>query len=308
MLASILALLAFIASAQTSLALRFDQRNAANTGYNSKFVAPSANDPCVNYLPSAAAGATPGCLILGSSFQISSGILNVPVTVGEQGPVGPQGPQGAQGPAGNDGAAGAVGSAGAPGETGPQGPAGPAGAQGPIGPQGPAGATGANGAQGIQGIQGITGATGATGPTGAPGAKGDVGETGSQGPAGAAAPTFNFGAPATRALAVSTTYQASDTGKASIVTISPSCSATLTLTAGGTCTLQARIASSAPTCSAGTIVATWTNGNTGALTIGLGLTQTIGSPGDIKLPIGWYFILCPTAGTFTISAVDQTAG
>lgn len=120
---------------------------------------------------------------------------------------------------------------------------------------------------------------------------------------------FNFGLPSNRTLAVSTSYQASDPSKAAIVTVSPSCSATLSLAVGQTCTLQARVSSSTATCSTGTVVATWTNGNSGTLTIGLGLTQTVGSPGDIKLPIGSFFILCPTSGTFTITtAVDQSAG
>jgi hypothetical protein len=82
----------------------------------------------------------------------------------------------------------------------------------------------------------------------------------------------------------------------------------MTVGGGSTCTLQARIASSSLTCSGGTVVAQWTNGNTGTLVVGVALNQIVGAPGDIKLPIGWYFILCPVSGTFTISAVDQTAG
>lgn len=39
---------------------------------------------------------------------------------------------------------------------------------------------------------------------------------------------------------------------------------------------------------------------------GGGMSQ--GSPFDIKIPTGGYFILCPTAGTFTITAVEQSAG
>lgn len=120
---------------------------------------------------------------------------------------------------------------------------------------------------------------------------------------------FNFGSPNARTLAVSTAYQATDPTKAAVVTVSPQCSATITLSSGSTCTMQARIGASGLTCSTGTVVAQWTNGNTGTLTVGLNLTQIIGGPGDIKLPIGGWFILCPTAGTFTInSAVDQSAG
>jgi hypothetical protein len=73
--------------------------------------------------------------------------------------------------------------------------------------------------------------------------------------------------------------------------------------------MQARVGSFGLTCSSGNVVAQWTNGNTGALTIGLALNQIMGAPGDIKVPIGGYFVLCPTSGTFTINnAIDQSAG
>jgi hypothetical protein len=119
---------------------------------------------------------------------------------------------------------------------------------------------------------------------------------------------FDFGLPAARTVALSTAYQAITPAKAAIVTVSPQCTATLTLSGGGTCTLQARVGAAGLTCSTGTVVATWTNANTGALSVGLALNQTIGSPYGINLPAGAAFILCPTAGTFTVSAVDQTAG
>lgn len=125
----------------------------------------------------------------------------------------------------------------------------------------------------------------------------------------ATAGVFNFSAPTARTLSVSTAYQATDNAKAAILTISPQCTASITLVTGSTCTMQARIGASGITCSTGTPVATWTNGNTGTLTVGLALNQIVGAPGDIKLPIGGYFILCVTSGTFTINtAVDQAAG
>lgn len=119
---------------------------------------------------------------------------------------------------------------------------------------------------------------------------------------------FNLGDPTTRTLSVSTAYQANDPPKAALITLSPTCPATLNLTTGQTCTLTARVSSTTPTCSTGTAFMTWTNGNTGALTIGLGLTQTVGSPGTIPLGVGRYFILCATSGTFTLGNImDQTA-
>ncbi len=116
---------------------------------------------------------------------------------------------------------------------------------------------------------------------------------------------FNFGVPTTRTIAVSTVYQATDTTKADILTLSPSCQNVTSVVASSACTLQVRQASAAGlTCSTGTVTQTWTS----LVNLGLVFTQTSGSPLDVKLPIGGYFILCPTAGTFTISAVEQSAG
>ena len=122
--------------------------------------------------------------------------------------------------------------------------------------------------------------------------------------------TFDFGDPVARTLALSTAYQASNPAKASIVTVSTSCTASLTLTAGGTCTLQVRTSpTSGLNCTNGTLYASNTNANTGTLAVGLGLNQRIGSTVDIKLRAGSFFILCPVSGTFTVdAAVDQTAG
>lgn len=120
--------------------------------------------------------------------------------------------------------------------------------------------------------------------------------------------TFNFGLPTARTVVLSTAYQAINPAKAATVTISPSCSAALSLAGGSTCSLQARIGTAPLTCSSGTVVATWTNGNTGALTVGLALNQTVGAPYGINLPIGASFILCPVSGTFTITASEQTVG
>jgi hypothetical protein len=129
-------------------------------------------------------------------------------------------------------------------------------------------------------------------------------------PAIPAAYTFNFGDPSARTLALSTAYQANDPSRAAIETISTSCTAALSLTAGGTCTLQVRTSSTTGlSCSTGTVYATLTNTNTGTLTIGLGLNQRVGSAATINLRAGSYFILCPTSGTFAVdSVVDQSAG
>lgn len=150
----------FAQSSPTPYAIRVDQRNSSNTGYVSKFIPPASSNDCLVWMASATAGATPQCAVLGSSFTNTGGVIDVPVTVGPQGPIGPQGPQGI---AGNDGAAGPQGLQGPPGPQGEQGPSSP---QGDQGIQGPVGATGATGAQGPTGPQGATGAQGAAGPQG----------------------------------------------------------------------------------------------------------------------------------------------
>lgn len=188
----------------------------------------------------------------------------------------------------------------------PEGPAGPAGAKGDPGDPGRDGTNGIDGKDGVS-IVGPTGPQGVPG-IGVKGDKGDTGATGAQGAPGTPAPTFNFGLPAVRTLALTTPYQATNPAKPAIVTVSPQCSASLTLAGGTTCTLQARIGVAPLTCSSGTVVATWTNGNTGALTVGLSLNQIVGAPYGINLPTGASFILCPTAGTFTVTAAEQSAG
>lgn len=111
----------------------------------------------------------------------------------------------------------------------------------------------------------------------------------------------NFGTRNARTFAVSTDYQATDPTKPAIVKVSPVCTASLSLSAGGTCTIQARVSAGVLTCSTGDVVATWTNANTGTLTVGLGLNQTVGAPGNIELAIGEHFMLCATSGTFTLA-------
>lgn len=285
--ALVIALIAQTAQAQIAYAIRFDVRNSTNSSYISRFAPPNATEPCMLVMPPITEGAIPYCARMGTAITISNGQISVPVTTGpqgQQGPIGPQGVQGIQGPAGADGAPGAQGMTGPQGETG---------AQGPTGSQGPSGGIGPTGATGPQGPIGNTGATGATGVTGP------------QGPAGAPAPTFNFGVPTARTVALSTAYQASDATKAANISISPTCTNSTTVVAASACTMTVRQGSTAAlSCTTGTIVKTWSS------TIALGLVITQGNtfPFDIKLPIGGYFVLCPTAGTFTISAVEQSAG
>lgn len=123
---------------------------------------------------------------------------------------------------------------------------------------------------------------------------------------GALPSAFNYGDPSARTLSVSTAYQANDPSKAAVITVSPQCTNATTVLAASACTMQVRFGTtSGLTCSTGTVTHTWTS----TYALGLLLTNASGSPFDVKLGVGRYFILCPTAGTFTITtAVDQTAG
>jgi len=249
----------------------FTQKNEANTG-NVLYTPQQPPVDSVVYFNTTTNRAS--YLTLGPGLMIDGAMLRASV------PEGPVGPQGAPGQDGADGAPGPTGATGAPGLDG----VGIPGAAGKDGINGVDGAPGATGPQGIQGIQGIPG------------------------PAGTPAPTFSFGLPAARTLALTTPYQATNPAKPAIVTVSPSCTASLTLAGGSTCSMQVRIGVAPLTCTSGTVVATWTNGNTGALSVGLALSQTVGAPYGINLPTGASFILCPTAGTFTVTAAEQIAG
>lgn len=112
---------------------------------------------------------------------------------------------------------------------------------------------------------------------------------------------FNFGLPAAKTVSLSTDYQAADPSKAAIITPTFTCTNATQVLVSSACTLQIRLGASTITCSTGTIIYTQ------SLTVSLGvlLTQASSNPVQINLPIGAHFIACPTAGTFTIAAVEQ---
>lgn len=115
---------------------------------------------------------------------------------------------------------------------------------------------------------------------------------------------FSFSLPASRTLAASTSYQATDPSKAAVIYPSYACTNATTVLAASGCTIQVRMGSVPLTCATGTVYYTQ------SLTVQLGvlLTQASINPVPIFLPTGAYFILCPTTGTFTLTAVEQTAG
>ena len=123
-------------------------------------------------------------------------------------------------------------------------------------------------------------------------------------PTASAATPFNFSQPTARTLAVSTSYQALDTSKAAIIVPSYACQNSTTVLAASACTVQVRMGTGTLTCSTGTVYYTQ------SLTVALGvlITQSSINPVPIFLPANASMIICPTAGTFTISAVEQSAG
>lgn len=118
------------------------------------------------------------------------------------------------------------------------------------------------------------------------------------------ATAFNFSQPAARTLAVSTSYQANDPTKAAIIYPSYACQNATQVLVSSACTLQVRMGTSALTCGTGTVYHTQNL----SVSLGLLLTQNSTNPVPIFLPAGGHFIICPTAGTFTITAIEQSAG
>lgn len=113
---------------------------------------------------------------------------------------------------------------------------------------------------------------------------------------------FAIGFPTTRTFAVSTSYQATNAAKSAFITVSPQCTNATTVIAASACTLQVRVHTTTATCANGIVVATWTS----QYALGLLLTNTSGSPIEVKLPATGNFILCPTAGTFAVNTgVEQ---
>jgi hypothetical protein len=115
---------------------------------------------------------------------------------------------------------------------------------------------------------------------------------------------FDFGQPTARSLTVSTDYQASNTAKAAVIYPSFACTTATTVLAASACTVQVRQSSSAVTCSTGTVIYTINL----SVSLGLLITQASTNPAPLFVPIGGHLIFCPTAGTFTVSAVEQSAG
>lgn len=248
---------------------------------------------------------------------------------GPTGPAGPQGLTGPVGPVGPTGATGSQGPKGDKGDTGNQGIQGPAGATGSTGP------TGATGSQGPKGDTGSTGATGSQGPTGATGA------TGASGVVAATAPvTYNSGTQtiaisacttsaagsmsaadkvkldslalasgSVQARSLNTAFQISAT-RAAFVCYSVEIACALSLTSGQSGSCFAEYADDSGFTVNVVAFSRITNAQTGALTIGLNLSQVYVGHLSGFVPAGKYCRIRPvsTIGspTFTVRECQET--
>lgn len=290
-LCTVLAFAAVSAHAQTANAIRWDQRNAANTGYISKFISPDATDNCLLIVSSVASGANPSCPKMGAGFSVSGGTLSVSSTPGPQGATGPTGPQGQS----------AYQVAVANGYVGTEMAwlASLVGATGATGPQGPAGANGTGSVVSVTAGAGLSGGMITTTGTismpdvGTPGTYSGV-TTDAQGRVTAG--TARSFAYQTRAL--NTCFRVSASRDA-LVTYSVDIATSLSLTAGQQGTVYLRVYSDSA-CSTGTQELTrFVNGQTGTLTVGLALTQNVTGTLTGVIPAGSYVQLVTQNNTGT---------
>lgn len=122
-------------------------------------------------------------------------------------------------------------------------------------------------------------------------------------------PPTTVGSPVLRSLVPATAYQATDKTKAAIVTLNLTSTALLSLTGGQTHSADIVIgATSAVATGTGVAIGKYSSSLTGALTVGLNLSNTGAAPITFALPAGWYFAIRVTSGTVTVtSAYDQVS-
>lgn len=123
--------------------------------------------------------------------------------------------------------------------------------------------------------------------------------------------TFSVGAPNSRSLSLATAYQATDNSKSSLVTVTLTSSAALTLSGGTTITGTLVIGSTNAVASGtGNVVCNYSNGLTGTVVLGVNMGNVQTASYSVMLPAGWYFAVRQTAGTglSIVSAFDQALG
>lgn len=117
----------------------------------------------------------------------------------------------------------------------------------------------------------------------------------------------SVGAPTSRSVSIATAYQATDTSKPAIVTVTVDSTATLTLTGGTTNAGEIRIGSTnAVATGGGMLLAPYSHALTGTVVVGVSMSIPKPQTYTFVLPAGWYFAVRQTAGTISItSAFDQ---
>jgi hypothetical protein len=112
---------------------------------------------------------------------------------------------------------------------------------------------------------------------------------------------FAAAAPLSRSVSAATAYQAQNPQMTNIVNITLNSSATLSLSGGTTNTANVVIGpTNAVASGTGTVIATYSNSNTGSLSIGLNLATVAETPISFILPATWYYAVIVTSGTVTI--------
>lgn len=120
----------------------------------------------------------------------------------------------------------------------------------------------------------------------------------------------NISSPNSRSLTLATAFQATDNSRAAMVTVNLTSTATLSLSGGTTNSATVVIgATNAVASGTGTVINSYSNSNTGSLTIGLNLSTVSAVPVTFALPKNWFFAVLQTSGAVTItSAYDQAIG
>lgn len=127
---------------------------------------------------------------------------------------------------------------------------------------------------------------------------------------GPSVPVASFGAPNSRTLSLATAYQATDITKPAVVDVNLTSTANISLSGGTTNSASVVIGSTnAVSGGTGTTICSYSNSNTGTLTIGLNLNTIAATTCSFVLPVGWYFAIRNGSGTVTIgSAFDASMG
>ncbi len=125
----------------------------------------------------------------------------------------------------------------------------------------------------------------------------------------AAPGALTVGGPNSRSLLVGSAYQATDTTKPAIVTITFNSTASLSLSGGTTVLGEVRIGSTNSVATGGgTAVGSYKNSLTGTLAIGLNIQTDSYNTVTFVLPAGWFFSPRQVSGTGLqiVSAFDQS--